>query len=155
MGIIMSTTQQPYLSFRIGHQWYGVRVEEVIEVLYLVALTELPGAPPDVLGLLALRDSTMPVIDLRARFGLDDVSLALDTPIIALQVANSPVGIVVDQVEDVEEIVEMVDYQGTESPYVIGAAKLEGELLLLLNTAKLHSETIGQPCILPGIETIG
>ena len=151
----MSVTQQPYLSFRVGHQWYGVRVEEVIEVLHLVALTELPGAPPDVLGLLALRDSTMPVVDLRTRFGLGQPSLALNTSIVALQVANSPVGIVVDEVEDVEEILEMVDYKGGGSMYISGAAKMDEKLLLLLDTAKLHSETIDQTRISLGIEPIG
>ena len=148
----MSVTPQPYLSFRIGRQWYGVRVEEVIEVLHFVALTEIPGAPPDVLGLLALRDGTMPVIDLRVRFGVDHVSLALNTPIVALQVANSQIAIVVDEVEDVQEILEIVDYKGGESMYISGAAKMDEKLLLLLDTAKLHSEAIG---ILPAIEPTG
>ena len=60
-----------YLCCRVGTEWYGVEVSRVIEVLHFAALHEVPGAKPDVLGLLTLRDLIMPVIDLRLRFGLD------------------------------------------------------------------------------------
>jgi purine-binding chemotaxis protein CheW len=133
----MTTQEQHYLSFRVGQQWYGVDADAVIEVLHLVALTELPGAATDVLGLLTLRDQVLPVVDLRMRFELPDAPLTLQTPIIALQTEHGPLAIVVDDADDVVELTQMVDDEGIESPYISGAAPLDDGLLLLIDTAKL------------------
>ena len=133
--------QHHYLSFRVGHQWYGVKLQEVIEVLHFVALTELPSTSPDVLGLLTLRDQVIRVIDLRQRFGLADAPLKLDTPIIALHNGDISIGIVVDDVDDVEIIPELADYEGDESPYIQAVANLATKLLLVLDIAALNVVT--------------
>ena len=138
----MSKRQQRCLSFRVGPQWYGVDVDAVIEVLHFVALTELPGTAADVLGLLTLRDRVMNVIDLRLRFGLVEAQLTLQTPIIALGTEHGPLGIVVDDVDDVVELSEMADYQGTESPCIAGAATLEDQLVLLVDAARLIEKDV-------------
>ena len=132
-----------YLSFQIGHQWYGVNVEDVIKVLHIVALTELPGVAKDVLGIMPLQEFVVPVVDLRIRFNLPNQSLRLDTPIIALHTAQGPIGLIVDDVDDVEEITETSNYGETESPFVKSVARLPDKLLLMLDTSRLHtSETL-------------
>jgi purine-binding chemotaxis protein CheW len=136
----MMTTQH-YLSFRIGSEWYGVELGSVIEVLHFMALTELPTAPPDVLGLMVLRDTVMPVVDLRLRFGLSDADLTLNTAIIAVRTPQGPMGMVVDDVDDVEQITEFVQHHETLSPYVNGVARLSARLLLLFDTALLRQHT--------------
>lgn len=143
----MSTTTQHCLSLRVGQQWYGIAVDSVIEVLHLVALTELPAATPDVLGLMTVRNVVMPVIDLRLRFGLDDAPLRLDTPVIAIRTENGPIGLVVDEADDVEQISEtqMSAYDSADSPYVASVARLPERLLLLLDTALLRTEIQGSP----------
>lgn len=135
----MST--QHYLSFRIGPEWYGVELDDIIEVLHFMALTELPAAPPDVLGLMVLRDTVMPVVDLRLRFDLPNASLTLNTPIIAVRTPHGPIGMVVDDVDDVEQVTEFVQHHETLSPYVNGVAKLPTRLLLLFDTALLREHT--------------
>lgn len=131
-----------YLTFRIGHEWYGINVEPIIEVIHMVGLTELPGTPPEILGLLTLRDRVMPVIDLRLRLGnaADVAPLRLDTPIIAVTTPYGAMGLVVDDVDDVEVIEEIADYENDESPYVNAVARLEDRLLLLLDTAFMRSQ---------------
>lgn len=131
-----------YLTFRIGHEWYGVNVDGIIEVIHMVGLTELPGTPPDILGLLTLRDRVMPVVDMRLRLGhaSDGAALRLDTPIIAITTAHGAMGLVVDDVDDVEIIEEIADYENDESPYVNAVARLDERLLLLLDTAFLRSQ---------------
>ncbi len=141
----MSDVANHYLSFRVGRQWYGIGVESVVEVLHLVALTELPAAAPDVLGLMTLREMVIPVIDLRRRFGQPEAPLHLHTPIIVVHGQRGPIGLVIDEADDVERITEaqMAVYEGGDSPYVQAVAKLEGgRLLLILDTSLLSAETV-------------
>jgi purine-binding chemotaxis protein CheW len=137
----MADTSDSFLSFRVGPEWYGVDVDYIMEVLHMVALTELPGTAPDVLGLLTLRDSVMPVVDLRLRFKLPDTSLRLDTPIIAMRTAKGALGIVVDDVDDVEIISGIMDYQGDETRYIKGVIRQDDKLILLLDVDELYAET--------------
>ena len=127
-----------YLSIKVGKQWYGIPVDRVIEVLHLVALNELPGAGADILGLMTLRNVTMPVIDLRLRFGLQDVIYHLNTPMIAFQTAKGPVAFVVDDVDDVVQVTQTNDYDESVSPYVLGVAKQADKLLMILDSKKLQ-----------------
>jgi purine-binding chemotaxis protein CheW len=131
-----------FLTFRVGLEWYGADIDSVIEVTYLVMLTELPATTPDMLGLITVRDDVMPVIDLRQRFGQADGVLKMDTPIICMHTANGPIGLVVDEAEDVirVESAPVAGYEGRESRYVSGVLRLPDRLLLLLNGAQLRSE---------------
>ena len=133
-----------YLCCRVGSEWYGVEVSRVIEVLHLVALHEAPGANPDVLGLLTLRDMIMPVIDLRRRFGLGETDLSVDTPIIAVQAPAGPVGLVVDDVDDVEQITEIDDAHGGELPFTVGTARLDSRLLFILDVTQFREAALAQ-----------
>ncbi|MBN1285267.1 MAG: purine-binding chemotaxis protein CheW [Anaerolineae bacterium] len=132
-----------YLSFRVGHQWYGVDVDDILEVMHFMTLAELPGTPPDVLGLLTFRGEIMPVIDLRIRFGAGDAGLRLDTPIIGIHTPEGPLGLVVDDADDVEEVAlsQISAQTRTASPYVTSVARLADRLLLLLDTELLRAQT--------------
>lgn len=121
-----------YLTLRVGQQWYGVAVEQVIEAMYLIAFDDLPGAPPHVLGLMTLRDQVMPVIDLRVRFGLDDAPLTLHTPIVAISSGEHDAGLVADQVSMVVSVDDKSGFSGHASPHVRAAVRLDDERLLYL-----------------------
>ncbi len=131
-----------YLSFRVGSQWYGVEVREVFEVLHMVALTELPAAPPEMLGLMTVRDRVIPVVDMRRLFKKAEAPLRLDTPIIALTTSEGSVGLAVDDVDDVEEIAgtQITRQNNTRSPYINGIARLSDHLLLLVDSARIRAE---------------
>ncbi len=133
---------QNVLTFRVGHEWYGVDIDSVLEVTYLVALTELPAASPDVLGLMTVRREVMPVIDLRLRFGEGEAALHLNTPIVCVRTERGAVGLVVDEAEDVIPVGEQhqTDYDGKESRYLRGVLRQPGRLILLLDAARLRSE---------------
>lgn len=128
-----------YLSFRVGGQWYGINVSEVVEVLPIMMLNELPVRSPDILGLITLRDNVIPVIDLRIRFGISNPTYKIDTPIVAVRTGNGIVGLMVDDADNVEIVSDelLVDYEGAEFPYVSGVAKLPKGLLMLLETKAL------------------
>lgn len=128
-----------YLSCRVGREWYGIELDRISKVLHMVALTELPDAPPDVLGLLTMQDQVIPVVDLRRRFKVSDVSLRLDTPIVVVDLELGAMGLVVDDADDVEIVQDdqITAYDGAELPYVTGVAKQPERLLMLLDLAQL------------------
>src|SRR5579871_3443736 len=113
-------SEKSYLRFRVGQEWYGIDVDSVVEVLPFMALTELPDSPSDVLGMMRLRESVAPVVDLRLRFGFSTVSYDLNTPIIAAKTASGLIGLVVDDVDDLERVdVALISAQtGQASRYV-------------------------------------
>lgn len=141
-----TTPTQGCLSVRIGHQWFGIAIDSLIEVLHLVALTDLPAAPPDVLGLLTVRKQVMPVVDLRRRFGAEDTALHLDTPLIAVRTAEGTLGLVVDEAEDVVyyTAAQVADYDSKESPYIQAVIQRPEGLLLMLDTDCLRHEIASQ-----------
>ncbi len=133
---------QPYLSFRVGQQWYGLPVEAVTEVLHLIALAEVPTEEPYLLGLMTLREAVMPVVDLRRQFGFAEAPYALTTPILAVRAPRGAIGLVADEVDTVERVAEeqLVAYHGPAIARVSGVARASGRLLLLLDLAQLDTD---------------
>lgn len=123
------------VTFRVGAQWYGIDVENVIEISHMVMLSDVPTSSPDVLGLMTLRNIVMPVVDLRLRFGVAEPQFRLDTPIIAVRTQDASVGIIVDEIDNVEHIAsEQVSPDlGEAFPFISGTAQLHDRLLMLLN----------------------
>lgn len=130
----MAAKTKGYLTFRVGHEWYGVNVNRIIEVLHLVALNEVPGS--DVVGVMTLRDQVIPVIDLRERFGVEELNFKLDTPIIAIRGENGPMGLIVDEADDVE-LIEDEQITTYADRFVHHVVRLDGKLLFLLDIAQL------------------
>ena len=139
----MNSSSNIYLRCRIGREWYGINTDHVFKVLQMVALTEIPDARPDILGLLTLSDMVIPVIDLRRRFNLADAPLQLETPIVAIHTPQGAAGLVVDEADDIEIIDEtqIELFSDNVSPYVVGIARCPDHLLLLLDTSLLSDES--------------
>ncbi len=143
----MAAKTMNYLSVRIGDQWYGIKVEQVIEVLHLVAFTELSGVRDDVLGLIVVRDEAMPLVDMRRRLGLEAVQLNLDTPIVAIRDANGPVALLVDDADRVEEIEEaqiVTSHETQHFPFIRAIARLPDHLMFLLDTQFISGSALIQ-----------
>ena len=139
----MADKVEKYLSVRVGSQWHGIEVDKVIEVLHMVAFSELPTRRNDILGLITVRDEVMPLIDLRLHFGMKDAPLKLDSPLIAVREATGSMALICDDTDRVEEIRASQMTKVSESQYgayVRGVAKLSGRLLLLLDTARISAE---------------
>ncbi|MES2956858.1 MAG: chemotaxis protein CheW [Pseudomonadota bacterium] len=93
-----------FLSFRLGAEEYGIDILKVQEIRSYEAPTRLAGAPPFVMGVVNLRGTIVPIIDLRLAFALADVPYDEFTVVIILNVAQRVVGAVVDSVSDVVEL---------------------------------------------------
>src|SRR5271155_5547856 len=98
------------LTFVLGNETYGVDILRVQEIRGWSAVTKIPRAPSHVLGVLNLRGSIVPVVDLRMRFELERAEYTKVTVVIVLSVqaaaARREVGVVVDAVSDVVDVNE-------------------------------------------------
>jgi purine-binding chemotaxis protein CheW len=88
---------------------------------------------------MTLRDKVMPVIDLRHHFGLPEPQFHLNTPIIAVRIAESMAGLVVDEVDNVERVTagQLMVYDGPPIAQVSGVAQTPERLLLLIDVEAL------------------
>jgi purine-binding chemotaxis protein CheW len=89
------------LVFRIDGCEHAVAVEQVVEVLRMVAATPLPDAPPWVLGVINVRGRVIPLIDVRARLGAPRLEPEPSTSVIVVQTDEVAAGLVVDEVVEV------------------------------------------------------
>lgn len=90
-----------YLSFTLGAEHYGVDILKVQEIRGYDSVTRVPDAPDYIKGVINLRGTIVPVIDLRLKLRLDEARYDAFTVMIVLNVDNRVVGIVVDSVSDV------------------------------------------------------
>ena len=132
-----------YLAFHLGKEEFGIDVLKILEIIGAQDITSVPSSPPYVKGVINLRGKVIPVIDLRAKFGLQQVEYTKRTCIIVVQVAGertpSLVGVVVDGVSEVlnisaQEIEAAPNFGTSESlPYILGMAKMKDGVKMLLD----------------------
>ena len=135
------------LTFTLGDETYGVDILSVQEIRGWSAVTLIPNAPHHVLGVLNLRGSIVPIIDLRKRLSLEPADYTAITVVIVLSSridsGTRNIGMVVDGVSDVVDIsaiaVEPVPALIAEgSPgHVRGIASIGERMIILLDSARL------------------
>lgn len=137
-----------YLTFITDRQLFGVPIADVVQIVGMQEITEIPEFPSYAKGIINLRGSIIPLIDVRLRFGKSERAYDERTCIIVTLIHDISVGFIVDEVDAVTNI---SDENISEPPklsngntdcYLIGVAKLESRVVLLLNTARLLSEEI-------------
>jgi len=145
------------LTFSLGAENFGVDILRVREIRGWTAVTRIPQVPPHVLGVLNLRGSIVPIVDLRVRFSLPDAQFTPLTVIIVLSV-NSPqgqreFGLVVDGVSDVVDIsagnLKETPSLGSSSTaeFIQGLAIVQERLLILLDVDKLIHRDMEQMAV--------
>lgn len=90
-----------YLSFRLGAEEYGIDILRIQEIRRYAEPTRIAGAPRFVKGVIDLRGTVIPIVDLRLRFGLPDARYDGATVTVVLDIGAHIVGVVVDSVCDV------------------------------------------------------
>lgn len=140
----MADTHQ-VVSFKLGAEEYGVDIAQVQEINRMVAVTHVPRAPQFMEGVINLRGQLIPIIDLRARFGMPRAEHTKSTRIVVTEIGTKRVGMVVDSVsevlrlpaEQIEDAPEMIT--GVDTEYIRGVGKIEDRLIILLDLAKIIS----------------
>ncbi len=92
------------MTFYIGEQVYGVEIENVVEIIEVPPITKIPHVPNYVKGIINVRSKVVPVIDIRLRFGKEEIPYNSRTCTIIVCIEDITVGIIVDRVADVEDI---------------------------------------------------
>lgn len=132
-----------YLTFSLADEEYGIGILKIREIIGMMPITSVPQTPGFVKGVINLRGKVIPVIDLRLRFGMDDIEYTERTCIIVVEILGETgtveIGIVVDSVSEVlnikDEEIEDTPSFGTklETDYILGMAKMEGGVKILLD----------------------
>lgn len=139
-----------YLTFTMASEEYGIGILKIKEIIGMMPITTVPKTPEFVKGVINLRGKVIPVIDLRLRFGIDAIDYTERTCIIVVEVHGSAgtvqIGIVVDAVSEVLNIngedIEKTPTFGSKlnTDYILGMAKIEGGVKLLLDIDKVLNE---------------
>ncbi len=92
------------MTFHIGDQVYGIEIQYVTEIIEMQHITKVPHVPPYIKGIINVRSKVVPIVDIRTRFGKEEIPYTNRTCIINLTYNDLSIGIIVDSVADVEDI---------------------------------------------------
>lgn len=125
--------------FKLGREEYAVSILQVQEIKRMTDITRVPYTPSYIRGVMNLRGSVLPVLDLKRRLSLQPGEVTDDTRIVIVKVEEITVGLIVDAVSEVLAI----SHKNVESSqsvvsdvaenYLDGVGKLDNRLLILLN----------------------
>ena len=125
--------------FKLGREEYGMDILRVQEIKRMMGITRVPSTPKFIRGVINLRGSVLPVIDLRTRLGLAENELTEAARIIVVLVNDGIVGFIVDEVVEVTTIytqdVEAAQTlsSGLSADFITGIAKADNRLYIMLN----------------------
>jgi purine-binding chemotaxis protein CheW len=147
-----STDSLTLLTFAVGEQTYSLPVTHVVRIIEMVTITCLPGMSDTIEGIINVQGKTVPVMDLRHRFGLPPQPYGLYTPIILVDTSGDGrmLGLIVDAVEDVRKVtheslettemfvpIEMSGQLTVHTAFLAGVAKVDRQMVLVLNVRTL------------------
>ncbi len=138
-----------YLTFALGPEEYGLEILKVREIMGYMEITAVPQTPAHVRGVINLRGKVIPVIDLRARFGMETTETTDQTCIIVVEITQKGqgfnTGIVVDRVQEVLDIagenIEDAPQFGSNvaTDFILGMGKIGDSVKILLDIDKVLS----------------
>jgi len=132
-----------YLTFALGPEEYGLEILKVREIIGYMDITAVPQTPHHVKGVINLRGQVIPVIDLRAKFGMETAEVTEETCIIVVENSQGDhkfsTGIVVDHVQEVldiagEDIEEAPRFgSSVNTDFILGMGKIGETVKILLD----------------------
>lgn len=139
-----------YLTFMLGAEEYGLEILRVQEIKGFSAITPIPNTPPHIKGVMNLRGTVVPVLDLRMKFALAKAEYNQFTVIIVVNVGSKVTGLVVDAVSDVldvpaNDIDPAPEMGGADVSFLRGLAKSGDRLIALLDIDKVAGLGIDLP----------
>jgi purine-binding chemotaxis protein CheW len=138
------------VSFKLGDETYGIEITKIREIILVGEITQIPETPRYVKGLINLRSTVIPVIDLRARFSLPAAELTPDSRIMVLHVGSRTIGIIVDSVNEVLRVTQQEispappTVSSSGNGYMTGLVRLKEDLLILLDVDRLLGDADSQ-----------
>jgi purine-binding chemotaxis protein CheW len=136
-----------FLAFTLGNEEYGIPIVKVQELRGYETVTRIASAPEFVKGVVNLRGTIVPIVDMRIKFKLGEPVYDQFTVVIVLNIGGRVMGIVVDSVSDVttltEDQIKPAPEMGTafNTDYLIGLGALDERMLILVDIDKLMSSS--------------
>ncbi len=136
---------QEYLTFRLGGEEYGVDILKVQEIRSYDTVTRLPESPAYIKGVINLRGTIVPVVDMRLKLKLGEAQYDKHTVMIILNVGDKVIGMVVDGVSDVitlaaSQVRPPPEFAGVlDTRYITGLGAIEERMLILVDIDQLMS----------------
>jgi purine-binding chemotaxis protein CheW len=127
------------VSFLLDDVEYGINILQVHEIIRMPEITRLPNTPDYIKGVINLRGSVIPVVDVRIRFGLPQGIITDLTRVIVVETGEKLVGLLVD---NVYQVIRMpgrnIDppsdlIEGISDEFIIGIGRVSGRLVVILN----------------------
>ncbi len=151
--IAVGTDAHQYLTFILAGEEYGLDILRVQEIRAWDTVTPIPNTPPYLKGVINLRGTIVPIIDLRVRFGLETLPYRPTTVVIVLKVESESghriMGMVADAVSDVYSITSEArkptpDFgSAISTEYLEGLATIDEKMVILLDVDRLiNAETL-------------
>ncbi|SRR6056297_938012 len=134
-----------YVTFLIARETYGVEVLRVQEIIGMTGITHVPNSMEFMRGVINLRGTVVPVVDMRLRFAMEEKDYDNFTVILIVEVKGYMVGMIVDSVADVVDI-PIKNIQDTphfsaniRTDYIKGIGRIDEDLVIVLNVDKILS----------------
>ena len=148
-GQAMTDEDQQYLTFLLSGEMYAIAILNIKEIIEYSNLTEVPMMPGFIRGVINLRGSVVPVVDLSVRFGRNKTEVSRRTCIVIIEVEEQDekhdIGVMVDSVSEVLEIarseIEPPPAFGAQIrvDFMHGMGKVKGKFVIILNANKVLS----------------
>ena len=143
--------EEQLVVFTLSSEAYGVDIGTVREIIRMQDITRVPRTPECVEGVINLRGQVIPVVDLRAKFGMDTAEVTEETCVIVVEITQNDrqisTGLVVDRVSEVldisaDNIEESPNFgSSVNTDFILGMAKVESTVKTLLDIDKVLSST--------------
>ena len=150
MEVAEMTKTNQYLTFKLGDEDFAVDVSKVREILELIKITKVPRTPEFMKGVINLRGSVVPVLDLRLSLEIDSAENTVDTCIIVLEVSLNGetlvLGALADSVQEVLDLnpkdIEPPPKIGMKmrSEFIKGMGKYKDQFIIILDIDRVFSE---------------
>jgi purine-binding chemotaxis protein CheW len=138
-----------YLTFRLAEETFAVDVARVREILDFTTITKVPQTPDFMRGVINLRGSVVPVVDMKLKFGMEETEKTVDTCIIVIEITiegeTTVVGALADKVEEVLELepdqIELPPRIGMKlnTDFIRGMGKIGETFTIILDTDRIFS----------------
>jgi purine-binding chemotaxis protein CheW len=132
-----------YLTFTLGAEEYGIDILKVQEIRGYDAVTKIANAPPFIKGVINLRGVIVPIVDLRIKFNLGNLTYDQFTVVIILNIGKRVMGIVVDGVSDVIQLSSDNMHPSPEfgsildTRYILGLGTVEDRMIIVVDIERL------------------
>ena len=149
MAVTESVETTQYLTFKLGDEIFSLDISKVREVLDYTTITKVPRTPEFMRGVINLRGSVVPVVDMRLKFGMTKTEKTVNTCIIIVEISvdgeTTVLGALADAVQEVIELesgqIEPAPKIGTrlKTDFIRGMGKRDDQFIIILDIDKVFS----------------